>query len=208
LTPVAELRPVNIGGVTVTRATLHNERDMNKKRLRQGARVIVERSGDVIPKVVEVVHGSEGEFEPYRLPDHCPVCGSPTERDEKLVAVRCSGSFNCEAQVVEKLNHFCSRQCLDILRFGPSTIAELYKTGLVRSPVDIFTLEERNDQLEEGRRIQDWEGWGETSARNLFESIRKARRVDLPRFIFGLGINHVGAVTARLLANEFGSAEK
>ena len=211
LTPVARLKPVTVGGVVVTNATLHNEDEIARKDIREGDTVIVQRAGDVIPQILGVVTDSGRQRSaPYEFPQVCPVCGSHAEREEretgKTDAVRrCTGGLICAAQRVERLKHFASRNAFDIEGLGDKIIAEFYADGLIQSPPDIFTLEARDKGSL--KRLKDREGWGETSIRNLFAAIDARRSIALDRFIFALGIRHVGETTARVLARAYGGAE-
>jgi DNA ligase (NAD+) len=213
LTPVAKLRPVSVGGVVVRNATLHNEDEVQRKDVRVGDTVVVQRAGDVIPQILAVVPEKRPKgAQPYEFPTTCPACGSHAvrevnEKTGKLDAVRrCTGGLVCPAQAVERLRHFVSRNAFDIEGMGEKIIQAFYEEGLVRSPVDIFTLEARD--AERPDRIKDREGWGETSARNLFAAIDARRTIALDRFIYALGIRHVGETTARLLARSYGTVEE
>ena len=200
LTPVAELEPVTIGGVVVSRATLHNEDEIARKDVREGDTVIVQRAGDVIPQVVSVVDGERpAGAEAYPFPDKCPECDSQAVREEGEAARRCTGGLICPAQALERLKHFVSRDAFDIEGLGSKHIAAFLKDKLIVTPADIFRLPDIEDQIS-GR-----EGWGEHSARNLSEAISRARSIALERFIHALGIRHVGQATARLLAKQYGS---
>jgi DNA ligase (NAD+) len=208
LTPVARLDPVNVGGVIVQNATLHNEEEIKRKDIRIGDSVVIQRAGDVIPQVVEVLLDKRpAESAPYVFPTHCPVCGSlaVNETDDKGEADavrRCTGGLVCAAQAVERLKHFCSRAALDIEGLGDKQIELFYAQGVVKTPADIFTLAQRNGVA---FNIGAWEGFGETSLRNLFAAIEAARKPDLNRFIFALGMRRVGETNARRLARHFGS---
>jgi DNA ligase (NAD+) len=212
LTPVAKLRPVTVGGVVVSNATLHNEDEIARKDARMGDTVVVQRAGDVIPQVVEVVLDKRPpSSEPFKFPETCPVCGSAALReiDEKTgeadVVRRCTGHLVCPAQAVEGLKHFCSRNAFDIEGLGDKQIELFFKEGLIRTPADIFTLRARDGQ---GRPpLRDWEGFGETSVRNLFDAIDARRTIALNRFLFALGIRHVGETNARRLARHYGDWE-
>jgi DNA ligase (NAD+) len=200
LTPVAMLEPITVGGVVVQRATLHNEDEIERKDVRKGDTVIVQRAGDVIPQIVGVVmarrpHGAK----PYEFPDHCPVCGSLAVREEGMAARRCTGGLICAAQAVERLRHFVGRDAFDIEGLGAKHIAEFWEDKLIRTPGDIFRLRDRVDEI--ARR----EGWGAVSARKLIAAIDERRRVPLDRFINALGIPQVGQATARLLARHYRS---
>lgn len=201
LTPVARLAPVTVGGVVVSNATLHNEDEIARKDIRVGDTVIVQRAGDVIPQVVRVIE-KENRPPPYRFPSVCPVCGSPARRKEGEAVRRCTGGLVCPAQQVERLKHFVSRRAFDIAGLGAKQIETFWKDGLIREPQDIFTLRRHE------ARIRNREGWGEKSAGNLWEAIEKSRRTTLPRFIYSLGIRHIGEGTAGLLARHYGTPER
>ncbi len=211
LTPVARLRPVTVGGVVVSNATLHNEDEIARKDIRVGDHVIVQRAGDVIPQIVEVVAAKRlADSVPYAFPQVCPVCRSHAVREErasgKADAVRrCTGGLVCSAQQVERLKHFASRQAFDIEGLGDKIVDEFFAEGLIKTPADIFTLETRDATL--NKRLRDREGWGASSVQNLFAAINQRRVIGLDRFIFALGIRHVGETTARVLARSYGSAE-
>jgi DNA ligase (NAD+) len=197
LTPVGRLRPVLVGGVTVTNVTLHNRDEIGRLGLRVGDRVVLQRAGDVIPQVVDNLTRHEPR-EPYVFPDHCPVCGSEAVAEEGEVDVRCTGGLVCRAQQFERLRHFASRGALDIEGLGEKTILEFMELGwLARGPGDVFRLHEHRGDLV-GR-----EGWQDKSVDNLLASIEAKRRPDAARLLFGLGIRHVGAVTARDLMKRF-----
>ena len=205
LTPVARLRPVTVGGVVVSNATLHNEDEIARKDLRIGDTVVVQRAGDVIPQITSVVLDKRlGSFVPYVFPDHCLACGSAATRENEDVVRRCTGGLICPAQRVERLKHFASRNAFDIEGLGDKIIEEFYRDGLIQSPQDIFTLAARNERSL--KKLKDREGWGEASVKKLFEAIDQRRTVAVDRFIFALGIRHVGETTARVLARAYGSA--
>jgi DNA ligase (NAD+) len=205
LTPVARLRPVTVGGVVVSNATLHNEDEISRKDVRIGDTVVVQRAGDVIPQITSVVLDKRASSSvPYVFPDHCPACGSAAMRENDDVVRRCSGGLICPAQRVERLKHFASRNAFDIEGLGDKIIEEFYRDGLIQSPQDIFTLVARNERSL--KKLKDREGWGEASVKKLFEAIDQRRSVGLDRFIFALGIRHVGETTARVLARAYGSA--
>lgn len=204
ITPVAYLKPINVGGVLVRRATLHNADEIERRDVRIGDTVVVQRAGDVIPQVVQVLaeHRPAGST-PYRFPGHCPVCGSRLIREEREVDIYCTGGLFCSAQVVERLKHFASRDAFDIEGLGEKNLEMFFGKGLIRTPVDIFTLEARDgDSLPP---LREWEGWGEKSARKLFDAIQRSRTISLDRFIYALGIRQVGQATARLLARHYRS---
>lgn len=206
LTPVAKLEPVTVGGVVVSNATLHNQDEIERKDVRVGDTVIIQRAGDVIPQVVEVVLDKRPESaEPFEFPTLCPVCGSHAVREEGEVVRRCTGGLICDAQAVERLKHFVSRKAFDIEGLGAKQIEAFFLEGLVKQPADIFTLRARNEAGEINPPIQTREGWGERSAANLFGSIDQRRTIGLARFLFALGIRHVGEETARLIARSFTS---
>ncbi|MBB3808681.1 NAD-dependent DNA ligase LigA [Pseudochelatococcus contaminans] len=210
LTPVAKLRPVTVGGVVVSNATLHNEDEIARKDVRVGDTVVIQRAGDVIPQIAGVVaeRRPPGSV-PYEFPHSCPVCGAHAVREinprtgRQDVARRCTGGLTCPAQAVERLRHFVSRNALDIDGLGEKQIEYFYAEGLVRSPQDIFTLAERDAGSMTPLRAR--EGFGDTSVRNLFAAIDARRNMPLNRFIFALGIRHVGDTTAKLLARHYGS---
>ena len=211
LTPVARLRPVTVGGVVVSNATLHNEDEIARKDVRIGDTVVVQRAGDVIPQVVGPVLGKRPpDALAFAFPKTCPVCGSHAEREErntgKVDAVRrCTGGLICDAQRVERLKHFASRLAFDIEGLGDKIIEEFEAEKLIVLPQDIFTLEARDK--ESFKKLKDREGWGTSSILNLFAAINARRTISLDRFIFALGIRHVGETTARVLARAYGSAQ-
>ena len=200
LTPVARLEPVTVGGVVVTNATLHNEDEIGRHGLRVGDRVVVQRAGDVIPQIVQNLTPDEPRAA-YIFPDHCPECGSEAPREADEVVRRCTGGLICPAQRVERLRHFVSRHAFDIEGLGLVHIDSFFKDGLIHSPADIFRLHERREELI-GR-----ERWAETSVDNLIAAIDARRAPPLDRFLFALGIRHVGQVTARDLARRYHSFE-
>ncbi len=198
LTPVAELEPVTVGGVVVSRATLHNEDEIERKDVRVGDTVVIQRAGDVIPQVVESVKAKRPKnSKKFVFPDHCPECGSLAVRPEGEVARRCTGGLNCPAQAVERLRHFVSRAAFDIEGLGYKHIEAFFADGLLRGPVDIFRLKKKSAE------IQGREGWGKQSVENLLEAIETRRTIGLDRFIYALGIRQVGEATGRLLAKHY-----
>jgi DNA ligase (NAD+) len=201
LTPVGRLTPVGVGGVIVANVTLHNRDEIERLGLRIGDRVLIQRAGDVIPQVVENLTRDEPR-PPYVFPDHCPECGSEAVAQEGEVDVRCTGGLICPAQRFERLRHFVSRGALDIEGLGEKSIAEFIELDWLNSPADIFRLHQHRDELL-GR-----EGWKEKSVDNLFAAIEAKRQPDGPRFLFGLGIRHVGIVTAKDLFKCFGTIEE
>ena len=216
LSPVARLSPVTVGGVVVSNATLHNEdyiagRDSRGgeirggKDIRVGDWVQVYRAGDVIPKVADVdLDKRHDDTQPFQFPETCPECGSPAEREEGDSVRRCSGGLICPAQAVEKLRHMVSRAAFDIEGLGAKQVEQFYADGWVLKPADVFHLRETygGNGL---KQLKNREGWGETSANKLFDAIDEKRRIDLARFIFSLGIRHVGEVAARDLALHYHS---
>ena len=200
LTPVGRLTPVGVGGVIVANVTLHNRDEIARLGVRPGDRVRIQRAGDVIPQVVENL--SRDEQRPaYTFPDHCPQCGSEAVAAEGEVDVRCTGGLICPAQRLERLKHFVSRGAMDIDGLGEKSLAEFVDLGWLDSPADIFRLKAHRDDLV-GR-----EGWKEKSVDNLLAAIEARRGFDPARFLFGLGIRHVGAVTAKDLLRAFGTVE-
>lgn len=198
LTPVGRLTPVTVGGVVVSNVTLHNRDEIGRLGVRPGDRVVVQRAGDVIPQVVENLTRDEPR-DPYVFPDHCPVCGSEAVAEEGEVDVRCTGGLICAAQKFERLRHFVSRGALDIEGLGEKSIAEFLELGwLDKGPADIFRLHRHRDAL------LAREGWKEKSVDNLFAAIEAKRSPDAARLLFGLGIRHIGAVTARDLLKGVG----
>jgi len=213
LTPVARLDPVTVGGVVVANATLHNEDEIARKDILIGDTVRIQRAGDVIPQVLGPVLEKRPTPwpKPYRFPTKCPVCGSAAIReiDPKTgsadVVRRCTGGLVCPAQAMERLKHFVSRHAFDIEGLGEKQIEQFYREGLITKPADIFTLAARDAKSE--TKLKDREGYGETSVRNLFTAIEARRRIPLNRFIYALGIRHVGETNARRLARHFGTFE-
>ncbi|MFZ3179369.1 MAG: NAD-dependent DNA ligase LigA [Methylocystis silviterrae] len=212
LTPVARLEPVTVGGVVVQNATLHNEDEIARKDIRIGDTVVVQRAGDVIPQIVAVVTEKRPDgAKPYQFPHVCPRCGSAALREidaktgEADVVRRCTGSLVCPAQAIERLKHFASRNAMDIEGLGDKQIEFFYDEGLIKTASDIFALPEREAQM--SPRLSEREGYGETSVRNLFAAIEARRSVPVNRFIFALGMRHVGETNARRLARHFGDFE-
>jgi DNA ligase (NAD+) len=245
LTPVAKLKPITVGGVVVSNATLHNEEEIARKDVRIGDTVLVQRAGDVIPQIVRVIVDRRPRgAKPYVFPDRCPVCNSSAvrEKDEKTgkleAARRCTGGLTCDAQVVERLKHFVSRHAFDIDGLGATYLETLHDEGLLKDPSDIFRLPKRADEVDRvlKKRRQDLsesraeakDAAGDASAtsakkaapkkskandeskliQNLMAAIEARREISLDRFIFALGIRHVGETTARLLARNFGTLEE
>ena len=201
LTPVAVLEPVTVGGVVVHRATLHNEDEIERKDVREGDTVVIQRAGDVIPQVVGVVKERRPKRStPYVFPQKCPICGSLAVREPGEAVRRCTGGLICAAQAVERLRHFVSRNAFDIEGLGAKHIAEFWEDKLIKTPADIFRLD--------FAAIAEREGWGEQSARKLQEAIEARRTISLDRFIFALGIPQVGQQTAKLLARHYRSFKR
>ncbi|TNE62841.1 MAG: NAD-dependent DNA ligase LigA [Alphaproteobacteria bacterium] len=200
LTPVAKLEPVTVGGVVVSNATLHNRDEIARLDARIGDTVVIQRAGDVIPQVVEVVLSARPEgSSPFAFPDHCPVCGSLAVAEGADVVVRCTGGLICSAQRVERMKHFVSRNAFDIEGLGERQVEAFDEWGWVHEPADIFTvLPEKQDELAKK------EGYGAKSVENLMAAIEDRRTIDFHRFLFGLGIPSIGQETAKLLARHFG----
>jgi DNA ligase (NAD+) len=209
LTPVAKLKPVTVGGVVVSNATLHNEDEIARKDVRVGDAVRVQRAGDVIPQILSVdLKHRPAHSHAFVFPHVCPVCGSAALReiDEKTGAAdvvrRCTGTLVCPAQAVERLKHFCSRNAFDIEGLGDKQIELFFAEGLIRTAADIFTLQARDGK--HGPPLREWEGFGEVSARNLFAAIEARRTIAINRFLYALGIRHIGETNARRLSRHFG----
>ncbi|MFV1852293.1 MAG: NAD-dependent DNA ligase LigA [Thalassospira sp.] len=204
LTPVARLEPVTVGGVVVSNATLHNRDEIERLGVRVGDMVVIQRAGDVIPQVVEVIldERPEGTAD-YQFPDTCPKCGSHAMREEGEAVTRCTGGLICPAQAVERLKHFVSRNAFDIDGMGAKNVEAFFELGWVKSPGDIFRLES-----DHGDAIKKLEGWGEKSAAKLFDGVNERRTIGLDRFIYALGIRQIGQATAKLLARHYGSVSE
>lgn len=203
LTPVARLDPVTVGGVVVSNATLHNADEIRRKDVRIGDTVIVQRAGDVIPQIVEVLKDKRPkDTQEYTFPTHCPACNSIAIREGDDVVTRCTGGLICPAQAVERLKHFVSRLAFDIDGLGAKIIEQFWDDGLIKNPADIFTLEEGNKGSLTPIRAR--EGWGDLSEKNLFASINERRNIAFNRFIYALGIRQVGEATAKRLAATYG----
>ncbi len=208
LTPVAKLEPITVGGVLVSNATLHNEDEIARLGVKVGDLVEIQRAGDVIPQVLRVVEVGQGDA--FIFPETCPVCEAPATNDidEKTSRVdvvrRCTNGLQCPAQATESLKHFVSRRAFDIDGMGTKQIEAFYERELVRQPADIFSLEARNDKI----KLQTWEGWGKTSASNLFDAINNRREIYFDRFLYSLGIRHIGQGNANLIAKHYLSFQK
>lgn len=205
LTPVARLEPVTVGGVVVSNATLHNEDEIARKDVRIGDTITIQRAGDVIPQILgHLPDKRPTDAEPYVFPEICPACGSAAlqevrDNGELDVRRRCTGGLICPAQAVERLKHFVSRNAFDIEGLGTKQIEAFYETGEIMAPGDIFTLQARNGVL----KLEEREGFGELSVRNLFDAIDARRQIGIERFLFALGIRNIGQQTARLLSSNY-----
>jgi DNA ligase (NAD+) len=200
LTPVAIMEPVNVGGVTVSRATLHNEDEILKKDIRIGDTVIIQRAGDVIPEVVKVVLSKRtGKEKEFQMPSHCPVCGSEVVREEGEAARRCI-NLSCPAQIKENIKHFASRGGMDIEGLGEKISAQLFDAHLIYDPADLYFLTKE--------KLLELDRHGEKSAQKLIESLQRSKNPPLNKFIYALGIRNTGEHIAKILAREFGSIDK
>ena len=198
VTPVARLKSINIGGVLVSNATLHNFEEIEKKDIREGDSVIVERAGDVIPHILEVVSkNKKNRPNLFKPPKSCPICKSPIVIDPDEVVVRCSGTYVCDAQKIGRLKHFVSRSALDIEGLGDKQINLFYNKGLIEDYADIFDLETKRDV------IVNIEGWGTLSFNNLINAIDQKKKIELSKFIYSLGVRFVGQINAKLIASAF-----
>ena len=206
LTPVALLQPVNIGGVVVGRATLHNQDEIARKDIRIGDVVVIQRAGDVIPQVLEVdLSKRKSDSLPFIFPKNCPSCNCEVVKIEDDVVLRCPNGLSCEAQLKETLKHFISKDAFDITGLGKKQIENFFNEGRIRGFSDIFKLE-KNEEISENP-LRKKLGWGEKSVENLFAAINAKRKVTLEKFIYAIGIRHVGETTAKLLAQHFISYE-
>jgi DNA ligase (NAD+) len=211
LTPIAELEPINIGGVLVSRATLHNQDEIERKDFRKGDLVVVQRAGDVIPQVVSVVLTDRPkDAKPYKFPKKCPICNSTTAREQFESVRYCTGGLYCQAQALERLKYFVSRNAFDIEGLGEKNVEMFYNEGLVKDPTDIFKLEERLSKLSQNFNmaekivpLEEREGWGVKSANNLFRAIRDRMQISFDRFLYALGIRHVGETSAKIIARNY-----
>ena len=199
LTPKAVLTPVRLAGTTVTNATLHNQDYIAEKDIRIGDTVIVQKAGEIIPEIVEVVKERRPETaEPYTMPEVCPVCGAPVVRDEDGAALRCTGA-ECPAQLLRNLTHFASRDAMDIDGCGPAVVQQLVDSGLIRNAADLYSLHAAD--------VAKLDRMGAKSAENLIQAIEKSKSNDLSRLIYGLGIRQVGEKAAKVLAAHFGTLD-
>ncbi|MEH6630792.1 MAG: NAD-dependent DNA ligase LigA [Halopseudomonas aestusnigri] len=207
LTPVANLEPITVGGVVVSRATLHNRDEIERKDVREGDSIVIQRAGDVIPQVVEVLLDKRPEdSKPFPFPDQCPECGSAAIQEEGEVVTRCTGGLICPAQAVERLKHFVSRNAFDIEGLGDKQIRFFFEQELIKSPADLFKLSEKDKNTLIPLRNQP--GWGRQSVEKLYNAIETKRLIGLDRFIFALGIPQIGQATAKLLAKTYATLEK
>lgn len=196
LTPVARLKPVRVGGVTVTNATLHNADEVQRKDVRVGDMAVIRRAGDVIPEVVRVIPEKRtGESPQFSMPDRCPVCGSPAERVEGEAVLRCTGGLYCRAQSIQSIIHFASRSAMDIEGLGDKLVEQLFDEGLIRNIADLYHLEHE--------KVAALERMGDKSTENLLQAIKASRTTRYDRFLYALGIREVGETTARNLAAHF-----
>jgi len=196
ITPVANMKPVNVAGVMVSRATLHNIQELARKDVRVGDRVVIRRAGDVIPEVVKSLSVDElSRAEPTPVPSHCPVCGAAVEQEEGEAAIRCTGGLSCSAQLKERIKHFVSRDGFDIEGFGSKLAEALVDKALIKTIADVFALD--------FSEIATWEGMGEKKITKLKQAIESSKQISLARFIYALGIRHVGQATATSLAQHF-----
>ncbi len=211
LTPVAKLEPVNVGGVIVSNATLHNADEIERKAVRVGDYVTIQRAGDVIPQIVNVIMEKRtADLVKFEFPDKCPICDSLVIQEEGEVAKKCTGGLYCSAQAVERLKHFVSKLAFNIDGLGSRIIADFFEEGLIKTPVDIFKLEAKNQEFGNdllSKKIKDREGWGVLSEQNLFNAINQAKKISFAKFIYSLGIPQIGQATAKLLALNFDDLE-
>ena len=199
LTPVALVSPVRLGGATVRRATLHNQDEIDRKDIRIGDRIVIQRAGDVIPEVVKVITDVRtGKEKKFKLPDHCPVCGSEVERKTGEAVLRCV-SRNCVAQLKERIRHLVMIDALNVDGLGEKIVEQLVDAGYVKAYADVFKLK--------SSQLLELEGFADKSSQKLVDAIQSAREPELYRLIFGLGIRHVGERTAKILANHYGDIE-
>ncbi|MDR2107598.1 MAG: NAD-dependent DNA ligase LigA, partial [Holosporaceae bacterium] len=199
ITPVAELKPVTVGGVVVSRATLHNKGELEKRDIRIGDRVVLQRAGDVIPQILYFIPEERlADSVPFEFPVTCPCCGSDLVQEENEAAVKCI-NLNCKAQLTERLIHFASKSAFNIDGLGERNIRFLFEEGFIKSPTDIFRIEEQKERLE------SFEGWGRQSVENLVKSVNAAKIIPLDRFICSLGIPQTGRAVSGALATFFGT---
>ena len=197
ITPVARLEKVNIGGVMVSNATLHNFEEIKKKNICIGDIVSIQRAGDVIPQVIDVIKKNQNENKIIKPPKNCPSCNKPTVKEKNEVVLRCMNSYRCEAQILSQIIHFVSKKSMDIEGFGQKQVEQFYRLKMIRSIEDVFNIHSHK------KKILKLEGWGEISFNNLIESINNSKKVSIEKFIFSLGIRYVGETISKLLAKEF-----
>ncbi|MFZ9181123.1 MAG: NAD-dependent DNA ligase LigA [Rickettsiales bacterium] len=207
LTPVAILNPINIGGVLVSRATLHNQDEIIRKDIKIGDLVVIQRAGDVIPQILEVDvnHRKSPDYKSqnFEFPKQCPVCNSEIVKNNDDVVLRCSGGLSCEAQLIEALKHFVSKDAFDISGLGKKQIENFFYEGRIKSFKDIFSLE-KNEEFAKNP-LRNKSGWGDKSVDNLFLAINQKRQIELDKFIYAIGIRHVGQTNSKVIANYFGN---
>lgn len=203
LTPVANLEPVGVGGVMVSRATLHNQDEVDRKDIRVGDTVLIQRAGDVIPQILEVdLTKRDQDSQKFSLPENCPVCNSPAIKEDGEAVKRCTGGLKCEAQIIERIKHFTSRDAFNIEGLGERQIEDFYAKKIITNFYEIFHIKNHENE------ISKWKGYGEKSISNLFTSIEKSKNINLEKFIYSLGIRLVGEATAKLLAKEYKTLAK
>ena len=206
LTPVAELEPINVGGVQVSRATLHNFQEIERLDIRIGDTVLLHRAGDVIPKVTEVNLGKRPtNTSPYSIPTNCPSCDSKLHIDPIDVIIRCDNELSCPKQIRESIKHFVSKNALNIDGIGAKQVEFFVEKDMIQNPADIFKLEELNSNSLQ--KIENMPGWGVKSVENLFNNIKQAKQTTLPKFLYALGIRHIGESNAKVLSKQFGTAQ-
>jgi len=205
LTPVAILKPINIAGVVVTRATLHNQDEIERKDVRIGDTILIQRAGDVIPQIVEVDFAKRlQDYKKFSFPKNCPICSSKIIKTKDDVVLRCSGGLNCKSQLIETLKHFVSKDAFDISGLGKKQIENFFAEGRIRSFADIFNLDQKKEGIID---LREKEGWGKKSVDNLIFAIASKKRITLDRFIYAIGIRHIGQTSAKMLAQHFISYE-
>ncbi len=197
ITPVARLKSINLGGVVISNATLHNFDEIEKKGIQIGDTVEIQRAGDVIPQIVRVIKKTEGKSKIISPPDKCPVCESKTFKEQNEAVLRCINTYGCNAQIISQIIHFVGKKALNIDGFGEKQVKQFYELKLIKNVSDIFLL--KNNKL----KIEKLEGWGELSYKNLINSIEKSKNIDLDKFIYSLGIRFIGEINSEILAKEF-----
>jgi DNA ligase (NAD+) len=205
ITPVAKLEPVVVGGVTVSRCTLHNEQEIARKDIRIGDTVLIQRAGDVIPQIISVIlEKRKPDAWAYVFPDVCPCCNTPLIQEEDQVAKKCPQGFFCKDQAIERLCHFISRDALNIDGLGERHIRRFYEENIIKTPLDLFTLKDKTESL----GLEKREGWGKQSVKNLLDAIKNARTLTFDKFIYALGIPQIGQITAKQLALYYQTPEE